>query len=349
LRDPLEPGQLMERSELSISTLGGPIDAPQSGSKELIKMTNLGTQPLRASCRDNRLSLSLNDSADWLGNGTRIQSNRLIQVDVGGFPALPAPGSAGYRERVFGLNNPLEDDLSAVFSYGWPVVETNHAGDIVLAYVRTGDTADPEIRFSTWMHSEADIRPSRLLKGGEKPYALSWASPGPLPWADTGGICVDPFDDTAVWFAHCYADSHSKDGNYAIQVGKVFGRRWPRYAVAVGALQEVRLRRHQRFTIPISIANAGDGPSPETRADVRLRGPRHEAIHVTELRIPPVPSGATLQFEVSVRLPRNVEEGMYDLEVAVDPHEEVKQYDRAGSTARRPVVVRTDDDQRDSH
>lgn len=346
LRDPLGPTQLMERAEVSISTLGGPVDSPQSGSKELIKMTNLGTQPLRASCRDNRLSVSLNDSADWLGDGSQIQSNRLIQLDLGGFPSVPSPGDAGYRERVFGLNNPLEDDPSSVFSYGWPVIETNHRGDTVLVYSRTGKTIDPEIRFSTWLHGESDIRPSRLLKSGENPYKLSWASPGPLPWADTGGISVDPFDDTAVWFAHCYADSHSKDGNYAIEVGKVFGSRWPRWLITIGAIQDITLRPHHRFLLALAVANAGDAPAPQTRAHVRLRGTRRDPIHVTELRLPTIPAGATVQLQLPVRIPRNVEEGMYDLEVAVDPHEEVEQYDRSGSTARRPILVAGDEDDR---
>ena len=94
------------------------------------------------------------------------------------------------------------------------------------------------------MGAELDIRPSRLLKGGVQPYALSWvASTDSLPWADTAGISTDPYDDIAVWFAHAYADPHTKDGNYAIWVGKVLGSQFPWLKVrlhAVAGLQPVR-------------------------------------------------------------------------------------------------------------
>ena len=336
LRDPLGPNQKMERASVKISTLGGPRDAPQSGSSELIKMTNLGTQPLRASCRDNVLSVALNDSADWKGDGTAIQSNRFVQIDVGGFPnALTVR-----HDRVFGLSNPIEDAASAVFSYGWPVVETNAGGDIVLAYARTGATIDPEIRFSTWMSGETDIRPSRLLKAGEKAYKLSWASPGPLPWADTGGISVDPFDDEAVWFAHCYADSHAGDGNYAIYVGKVLGSTHPSLKLNVHLLEVAVVRPGDPVELAVSIANGGDGRSPAARAEVRLLHEHAGPIGVADLRVPPLAPGATAYVELVVRVPERVPARDYALEVAVDLGDGVRQYDPAGSRARTRLSVR---------
>jgi hypothetical protein len=329
--------QLMERAAVKVSTIGAPRDAPQSGSTELIKMTNLGTQSLRASCRDDVLSLTLNDSADWGGNGTAIQSNRFVQVDIGAFPSLPTSGHSGFRDRIFGLNNPIEDDPSAVFSYGWPVVDTNAAGDVVIAYVRTGDTIGPEIRFSKWMSGEVDIRPSRLLKTGENPYKLSWASPGPLPWADTGGISIDPFDDEAVWFAHCYADSHSPDGNYAIYVGKVFGARWPWFKVTVYPLAARLVAPGGLIKLRVSIANGGDGRSPATHAVAHLvQQHGGDPIGVARLRIPPLGPGTAVQIQLPVRTPENVAEGTYDLEVAMDLGGRIRQYDRTSSVGRGP-------------
>jgi hypothetical protein len=339
LRDPLGPTQLMERAEVKISTLGGPRDARQSGSTELIKMTNLGTQPLRASCRNNQLSLTLNDSADWQGNGTAIQSNRLLQIDVGSFPLLPSPGDPGFRERIFGLNNPIEDDRSTVFSYGWPVVEANAKGDVVIVYSRTGGTIDPQIRFSTWMHGESDIRPSRLLKAGEKPYKLSWASPGPLPWADTGGISVDPFDDEAVWFAHCYADSHSSDGNYAIYVGKVFGSRWPWWILTVHALEVPLVRPGDRIPLTASIANGGDGPAPATLALVQLIGRGDRPIRLAQLRVPALAPGASAQIDLPVITPDDLGPGTYQLEVSIDHDKSIRQYSNKDSTGRSPTEL----------
>ena len=227
-----------------------------------------------------------------------------------------------------------------VFSYGWPVVDTNASGDIVVAYVRTGDTIDPEIRFSTWMQGEADIRPSRLLKAGENPYKLSWASPGPLPWADTGGISVDPFDDQAVWFAHCYADSHATDGNYAIYVGKVFGARWPWLKVTVHPLAVQLVAPGDPIELRVSIANGGDGRSPATHAVAHLTGQHgRDPFRVASLRVPALAPGTTAQIELAVRTPEHIPEGAYELEVAVDLGARIRQYERTASVGRCPTPL----------
>jgi hypothetical protein len=257
---------------------------------------------------------------------------------------VPSVGQAGFRERVFGLRNPLEDGSSSVFSYGWPVIETNAAGHSVLVYSRTGKTIDPEIRFSTWLTGEADIRPSRLLKAGEKPYKLGWAAKlGPLPWADTGGISVDPFDDDAVWFAHCYADSHAADNNYAIYVGKVFGKRWPWIRVAVYLAAVDPRKRRAAVRLAVSIANGGDGASPATEAVVRLAGGDRDALEVARLRVPPLAPGASSTAELQLPLSRDVQKGRFDLEVAVDPDGRIEQYDRAASTGRCRIQLADDD------
>jgi len=61
IKDPLGPNQHMDRRELQISQFDGPKDAPQQNSSQLIRTTNIGTDPLRASSRDNVLSFSFND------------------------------------------------------------------------------------------------------------------------------------------------------------------------------------------------------------------------------------------------------------------------------------------------
>jgi hypothetical protein len=184
-----------------------------------------------------------------------------------------------------------------------------------------------------------------LLKAGEKPYKLGWAAKlGPLPWADTGGISVDPFDDDAVWFAHCYADSHADDNNYAIYVGKVFGRRWPWIRVALYLAAVNPVRRGEGVRLAVSIANGGDGASPATNAIVRLAGGDGHALEVARLRVPPLAPGTSSTAELQVPLPDRVRKGTFDLEVAVDPDRRIEQYDRTASTSRCPLRLAADDD-----
>jgi hypothetical protein len=341
IQDPLGPGQRINRSELPISRFDGPVDALQKNSTQLVRTTNVGTDPLRASCRNNALSFSFNDGTDWGQTGGVISANRLLRVELAAFPSVPHSGDPGYRDRIFGLNNPIEDQPAERFSYAWPVVDTNSNGDMVLVYNRTGKDCDPEIRFSTWMNTESDIRPSRLLKTGEQPYMLSWVPlTQSLPWADTGGISVDPYDDLAVWFAHAYADSHSKDGNYAVWVGKVFGHRYPWLNVVIHI---VAGPRHPRPGEPVEfelrVENGGDGDSPATRAHIDLVSIAEASERLLSLRVPPIRSGAGVTLRLRVQLPAHLEIGDYLLEALVDTGRQIRQYSHLENTARAAIQI----------
>jgi hypothetical protein len=341
IQDPLGPTQRMDRAELPISSFAGPKDALQENSSQLIRTTNIATDPLRASCRDNVLSFSFNDGTDWGQPGGVISASRLMRIDLSAFPALPQPGDPGYRDRIFGLNNPIEDQPGDRFAYAWPAVDTNAFGDTVVVYNRTGITRDPEIRFSTWMNSEPDIRPSRLLKAGEKPYALSWVAKDiSLPWADTAGVSVDPYDDVAIWFAHAYADSHNNDGNYAVWVGKVFGSRFPWIKIR---LNRVVGPRHPRPGEPVEFEvqfeNGGDGESPATRAHIFLVSDSPDKDRLLSLRVPEIRPAGSVTLRITAILPKELPSGAYALEVVLDPSRHLRQYSHESSTARLPLEV----------
>jgi hypothetical protein len=335
IQDPLGPGQRIDRAELAISNFNGPLDAPQKGSAQLIRTTNVGTDPLRASCRKNLLSFSFNDGSDWGRGAGIVSSNRVLAVDVSRFPLLPAAGDPGYRERLFGFNNPIEDGPNDRFSYAWPVVDMNANGDLVLVYSRAGVTRDPEIRFSTWLGGESDIRPSRLLKGGEQPYALSWVpKTDSLPWADTAGISVDPYDDTAIWIAHAYADSHTKDGNYSIWVGKVFGLRRPWWKVR---LQLVSGPGHvgpgDPVEVLLQVENGGDGESPSSRAHVELISDPGATQRLLSVRVPAIKPGACVTLRLVLHIPAEARGDKQEIRAVVDPHQRTPQYSRVDNTA----------------
>jgi hypothetical protein len=209
------------------SAWGKPVEGQQKGSSKLIEFTNLGNDPLKAVFRNEFLHVVTNDVHDWGGIGKPRTSIRYIRLPVSNFPKVSKPPASGGVSRTFGGGSPLEK-IAGLKYYGWPAVEANKDGNAVIGYARTGEEVYPEVRASAYMSNEDDIRPSRLLKAGDKPYDNQYypAANAVLPWADTAGASVDPSDDTGIWVAQEYASSSADpngNGNYEIWVAKLFG------------------------------------------------------------------------------------------------------------------------------
>jgi hypothetical protein len=124
-------------------------------------------------------------------------------------------------DRTFGGRNKIDDNPSQLFNYGYPGIEANKFGDMVLVYTRypvdkpQRQEVRQEVRFSVWLHTEPDIRPSRLLQAAEGIIR---------PGTDTSGIAVDPSDDERVWIAQIFAAKDKAGNPYRrIAVGRVFG------------------------------------------------------------------------------------------------------------------------------
>ena len=228
LTDPLQAAQRIDRAEVTLQAFVSPGDAPQAGASQRIEMSNLGSDVSKAVYRNGRLHLTTNDARNWFNDGQALNSIRLVRLDVSTYPNIsttPGPHFV-FIDRIFGANNALTDQPTDHMYYGWPAVEVNQYGDMVIVYARTGATIFPEARLSAFLNSEADIRPSRLLKAGEDPYALDYpdlTSANVLRWGDTAGACVDPFDDTAVWVTQAYASDVRTFhiNNWALWVAKL--------------------------------------------------------------------------------------------------------------------------------
>jgi hypothetical protein len=236
LTDPLQPTQQIARVEviLASSPFGQPGSAFQSGSSQRIKMDNLGTDIMKAAYRDNLLYFTTNDAKDWFNDGRVLNSIRFVRLRVDNYPNISTDPASGFIDRTFGSNNFITDQPSDHMYYGWPAIEVNRAADIVIVYARSAERIYPEVRYSVRLFTEADIRPSRLLKTGEDPYELDYqvfpndpgtTSSNELRWGDTAGASVDPSDDTSIWITQAYAsDDHDPNlhvNNYALWVGKI--------------------------------------------------------------------------------------------------------------------------------
>jgi hypothetical protein len=223
VKDPVSSSQSLSAfSPFNLGKLNSPQAAPQKGGSRKLWMQNPGNRIYKAVWRSGMIHVCLEDAVDWYKDGDALTSIRLGRFQL---PDHPSPGWPK-RHRVFGCNNVFDDPTGSKFYYGFPGLEVGKEGDITLVYVRSGATGYPEVRYSVWMNDEDDIRPSRQLKAGEKAY--NWTALKPpqyaiLPWADIAGICVDPTDDSSVWFATCFATS-AKDNNWGTWVGQVSTR-----------------------------------------------------------------------------------------------------------------------------
>lgn len=224
LDNPLQSSQQLNRVPIMISPFTFPPNAPQKDSTQLIQMIYLNNDPLKAVYRKEMLYLTMNDALDWFRDNNPTNSIRLIRINVSGYPIISTNPTAGFINRIFGANNPIEDLPKTRMYYGWPAVEVNKDGNMAIVYTRSGITIYPEMRYSAYYTNEQDIRPSRLVKGGEAPYTRD-SNPAILPWGDTAGASVDPSDDTTIWIAHQYASLNAVNninGNFEVWIAKVF-------------------------------------------------------------------------------------------------------------------------------
>lgn len=215
--------QQITRIEVPVSPFGYLGTAFQAGSSQRIKMDNLGTDVLKAVYRDTWLYLTMNDAKEWFGDSQMLNSVRFVRLNVANYPNIVASGRI---DRVFGANNAISDAPNDHMYYGWPALEVNRAGDVVIVYARSGTRLFPEVRYSAYLFTETDIRPSRLLKSGEDSYLLDYpdlTGDNELRWGDTAGASVDPTDDTAIWIAQAYASDERtyQVNNWAVWVGKI--------------------------------------------------------------------------------------------------------------------------------
>jgi hypothetical protein len=221
LTNALQPGQQINRVEVTLSPFRTPGNSPQAGSSQRIQMNNLNNDVLKAVHRNNWLYFTMNDARDWFNDGQLLNSVRVVRLDISNYPTIQT-----VVDRVFGSNNSITDLPSDHIYYGWSALEVNRSGDIIIVYSRSGPRFFPEARFSVFLFADSEIRPSRVLKVGEGPYLLNYpdaTGANELRWGDTAGACVDPSDDTTVWVAQTYASDHRtwQINNWSVWVGKI--------------------------------------------------------------------------------------------------------------------------------
>jgi hypothetical protein len=138
------------------------------------------------------------DCRIWTNTETCSPSLHLVTFDLKTFPS-PAEGSC------HGIAQRPDDDKNDVVAYGLPGIASNKDGDIAVVYGRSSPKMFMETRFSTWLHTELDVRPSRELHQGKAPLGAGCIVPCKPEHPDTAGVSVDPFDSRSIWIAHSFA------------------------------------------------------------------------------------------------------------------------------------------------
>jgi len=331
---PTDPPHLSGRAFDIPSTIGYAIDAPQpSPGLPLNYGSNLNSNIITAYWRSGILYTSFADCVKFAD----MSSGCADAVHLVKFKA--DANSVSYDSGlIFGERNPLDEPPGTVNHYAFPGVAVNKHNDLVTTYVRSGVTLPPETRYSVWYHNEPSQRMSSVLQAGTGNQPSQGATKGYRD--DTAGIAVDPFDDTAIWIAHSYANS----GNVGWAVGKVFGSRYFDLSLeSLGILQEVAVvggtARASFMTI-----NRGDGDAPGARADVTLVDARGKARHVLSTRVEPLASAAAKPADITFTIPKELPPGPYFVCVALNPDGGERQYsddnDRGCSASVLRVVTR---------
>ncbi len=334
LADPLTPSQQLTRQAVALEAWQDPVNAPQKGSTDLIRMTNLGTAVLKAVFRWPYLFLCTTDARDF-GGATPRTAVRFVRIFVAGYPNLPTDAASGFVSRTFGGSSG-DDPAGSQVHYAWAAVEANKKWDAVLVYARSASNLYPEARYSAFFRNESDIRPSRLLKGGEAAYDNGNAMV--LRWGDLAGASVDPKDDNGIWITHQYARTSAGSNNWGLWVGKVFGKLyydWTFKTLALG-LQEASPGAEVRYSG--ELANGGDGRAPSARVNVELlRGrTRHRLGSFT---LPVLAAGESVGFEQALRLPRRLPAGDYRVRLSL-PSSPQAEYSAQNNTVEAMLRVR---------
>ena len=296
----------------------GAPDWPQKGSSELIEYGNVGDQPITATVEGTTFTTGFVDCRSWTNSQKECSpSLHLVSLDLATFPLLLPPS----KDRVMGLRSVLDDDPHDVVAYGLPGIASNKNGDIAVVYGRTSPKMFMETRFSTWMHNEIDIRPSRELQKGKAPIPIEHDPVHP----DTAGVSLDPFDGESIWIAHSFADS---DSSVRVAVGKVFGEQHPDLWMWDGKLTTATnsLKKGDPVAVTFEMFNGGDGVAHQAHAELLLVAADGKKTSLGQTSEASLNAGDSTSTNLVGSIPASLAKGAYTVEVRAKLKAGEKQY-----------------------
>jgi len=321
---PTDPPELHAMSWDMPDMQGAP-DWPQKGSLKAVSYGNVGNQPITATLTGTTLVTGFVDCRTWVNSQSECSpSLHLLAMDLTLFPVTSTLG----KDRVVGWRSVLDDAPNDVVAYGLPGIASNNDGDIAVVYGRSSPKMFMETRFSTWLHNEVDIRPSRELQKGEAPIPaqLSDCAAGcKSTHSDTAGVSLDPFDNKSIWIAHSFADPGS---NVRVAVGKVFGERHPDLWVLSAKLSTptTGLKPGDPVGVNVELYNGGDGAAPSSRAELLLIATDGKKSSLGHTNPSDIHAGDSIETNLVGTIPASLAKGAYKVEVRAKLQKGLRQY-----------------------
>jgi hypothetical protein len=317
---PFDPPKLVAL-DWDMPDIEGAPDWPQKQSHELVAYGNVSNQPITATVQGTTLTTGFVDCRTWTDSQDSCSpSLHLVSFELQSFP-IPSK----QKDRVMGLRSVLDDNKNDVVAYGLPGIASNKDGDIAVVYGRSSPRMFMEARFSTWMHNEIDVRPSRELHEGKAPLGTSCGKDCKSQHPDTAGVSVDPFDSRGIWIAHSFADP---DSNVKVEVGKVFGEQHPDLWMWSGTLSTptTGLKAGDAVGTSFQMFNGGDGDAHDARAELLLvgsDGKKHSLGQTTPAKLG---AGKSLNTNLAGTIPASLAKGKYQVELRAKLKTGEKQY-----------------------
>ena len=296
-------------------------DWPQKGSKELIQYGNLGNEPVTATVQGTTLATGFVDCRTWTDSQSSCSpSLHLVTFDLTSFPF-----SMLRKDRVVGLRSLLDDDKGDVVAYGLPGIAANKGGDIAVVFGRSSPRMFMEARFSTWLHSEIDIRPSRELHQGQAALGVGCTVPCKPDHPDTAGVSVDPFDSRSIWIGQSFADVGP---NVMVEVGKVFGEQHPDLWMWSANVTTPATGRKAGDPVGVlfEMLNGGDGAAQDARAELLLVAADGKKTSLGQTAAAKLGAGDSISTNLVGTIPASLAKGSYKVEVRAKLKAGEKQY-----------------------
>lgn len=217
---------LLFQKAVGVERFAKPVAAPQPPTAEmprppLLDIGLMGAQVMKTAYRDGSLYATWHDCTKYAGAARCATSIRLARVDVSAFPE----SARATIDRTFGGREASDLPTSTAY-YGWPVVEVNRNGDMVLGYNRAGESVLPEARYAVHRARGNEVL-GFLLRAGESPIGGAGddvdddENKTVVGRIDNSGIAVDPSDDTTVWVIQPYGARGRSGGEWRLVVGRV--------------------------------------------------------------------------------------------------------------------------------
>jgi hypothetical protein len=321
---PHDPPQLVTFS-WDMPNIAGAPNWTQKESVKPVAYGNVGDQPITATVQGKTLTAGFVDCRSWTDSQKECSpSLHLVSVNLAPFPHL----GPLVKERVIGWRSVLDDNPKDVVAYGLPGIASNEKGDIAVVYGRTSPKMFMETRFSTWIHDEIDIRPSRELQKGKAPIppvGTPCGDPCKTIHPDTAGVSLDPFDSASIWIAHSFADSNS---SVRVAVGKVFGDQHPDLWMwsANMTTPPTILKPGDQISVTFLMFNGGDGVAHQAHAELLLVAADGTKTMFGQTSQASMEAGDSTSTNLEGTIPASLAAGTYKVEVRAKLKAGEKQY-----------------------